>query len=254
MTKNIYLALFFAAMAAGTASAQKQVRQYIRTGNDQYGEKDYLNAEISYRKALEVNATDSIAKFNLGNSLYRQQKMEDAMKQYVTTAQAAQRSGNKDLAAQSYFNAGNIYMAAQDYGKAEELFRQSLRMNPADDEARYNLVLASKLKQQQQQDQNQDQNQDQDQNQQQQDQQQQQQDQNKNQDQNKDQNQDQQKQEPQNQDQEQQQQQQQAQASMSPEQVESILDAANQEEKAVQDKVKAKLMEQVSRKRTDKDW
>jgi hypothetical protein len=41
---------------------------------------------------------------------------------------------------------------------------------------------------------------------------------------------------------------------MSPEQAEAILNAANQEEKNVQDKVKAKLMEQVDRKRTDKDW
>jgi hypothetical protein len=41
---------------------------------------------------------------------------------------------------------------------------------------------------------------------------------------------------------------------MSQEQAEAILNAANQEEKNVQDKVKAKLMEPVSRKKTDKDW
>jgi tetratricopeptide (TPR) repeat protein len=258
MNKKIGTLMLLAALSAGTASAQKMVRKYIREGNSLYGKEDYLNSEISYRKALEANANDSVAQFNLGNSLYRQQKMEDALKQYTTVAASAAKADNKDMAARSYYNAGNVCMAAQQYDKALQLYKQSLRLNPADDEARYNMVLASKLLQQQQ---NQDQNQDQDKDKDQQDQQQQQ-DQNKdNQQQNQDKQQDQQNQDQQNQNQDQQQnqqqdqqQQQQGRPNMSQEQAEAILNAANQEEKNVQDKVKAKLMEQVSRKKTDKDW
>lgn len=249
MTRILLTAVVGTALSVGTARAQKLVRQYIREGNSLYGKEDYLNSEISYRKALEANAADSVAQFNLGNTLYRQQKMEDALKQYTTAAAASEKGGNKKMAAQSYYNAGNVCMAAQQYDKALQLYKQSLRMDPTDDEARYNMVLASKLLQQQQ-DQNQDQNQDQDQQQdQQQNQQQDQQQDQQNQDQ---QNQDQ--QQPQDQQQNQDQQQQQRQGQMSQEQAESILNAANQEEKNVQDKVKAKLMEQVNRKKTDKDW
>ncbi len=257
ISRPLWLALVGACLSVGTASAQKLVRQYIREGNDLYGHEDYLNSEISYRKALEANASDSIAQFNLGNSLFRQQKMEDAMKQYVSAASAAEKAGNKPMAAQSYYNAGNVCMAAQDYGKALDLFKRSLRLDPTDDEARYNMVLASKLLKQQQQDQdkNQDQQDQQDQQQDQQQQDQQQQDQQQNQqDQNKDQQNQPQDQQPQDQQQDQQQNQQQRAGNMSPEQAEAILNAANQEEKNVQDKVKAKLMEQVNRKKTDKDW
>ncbi len=242
-----------ASLTVATASAQKVVRQYIREGNSLYGKEDYLNSEISYRKALEANAADSVAQFNLGNSLFRQEKMDDALKQYATAAATAEKADNKTMAAQAYYNAGNVCMAGQDYAKALELYKHSLRLNPADNEARYNMVLASKLLKQQENQDNQDQqNQDQQQNQQ--DQQQQQQDQNQD---KQDQNQDQQNQQNQNQDQQQQQDQQQEQqrsGNMSQEQAEAILNAANQEEKNVQDKVKAKLMEQVNRKRTDKDW
>jgi tetratricopeptide (TPR) repeat protein len=241
ISRPLWLALVGACLSVGTASAQKLVRQYIREGNDLYGHEDYLNSEISYRKALEANASDSIAQFNLGNSLFRQQKMEDAMKQYVSAASAAEKAGNKPMAAQSYYNAGNVCMAAQDYSKALDLFKRSLRLDPTDDEARYNMVLASKLLKQQQQDQQQQQQQQQDQQQNQQDQ-------------NKDQQNQPQDQQPQDQQQDQQQNQQQRAGNMSPEQAEAILNAANQEEKNVQDKVKAKLMEQVNRKKTDKDW
>jgi tetratricopeptide (TPR) repeat protein len=253
ISRLLLVALVGATFPVATASAQKLVRQYIREGNSLYGKEDYLNSELSYRKALEANAADSVAQFNLGNSLFRQEKMDDALKQYAAAAATAEKADNKTMAAEAYYNAGNVCMAGQDYAKALELYKHSLRLNPADDEARYNMVLASKLLKQQENQDNQDQqNQDQQQNQQDQ-QQQQQQDQNQDQ---KDQNQDQQQQ-PQNQDQQQQDQQQDQQqrsGNISPEQAEAILNAANQEEKNVQDKVKAKLMEQVDRKRTDKDW
>lgn len=228
--------------------AQKQVRSAIREGNSLFNKEAFLDSEISYRKALEINPVDSIATFNLGNSLFRQQddeKIKESLNHYMSTAQVAQKSGNKDLAAKAYYNAGDVMMAAQQYDKAIQLFKQSLKNNPLDHEARYNLVLAQKLLQQQQQDQNQDQqNQDQQKDQQQQQQQdQQQQDQNQNQ-------QDQDQQQDQNQDQQQQQSQQQ----MSKEQAEAILNANNRDEKDTQQKVQQKLMQQVKRKQTNRDW
>lgn len=248
MTRFIYISIFCLFIANMNLFAQKQVRAAIREGNSLYNKEAYLDSEISYRKALEVNPADSIATFNLGNSLFRQQdeeKIKESFSHYLSTAQTAQKSGNKDLAAKSYYNAGDVMMAAQQYDQAIQYFKQSLKNNPLDHEARYNLVLAQKLLKQNE-DQNQDQQkQDQEQNQ---DQQQQQQQQNQEQQQNQDQQQDQQNQE-QNQDQQQQQQNQ-----MSKDQAEAILNANNRDEKDTQQKVQEKLMQQVKRKQTSRDW
>lgn len=230
--------------------AQKAVRQAVRQGNGQYEKEDYLNAEISYRKALDAGPNDSIAAYNLANSLYRQQdneKAQEAMQKYMASAESARKSGNKTLAAKSYFNAGDLMMATQQYDKALGLFKQSLKCDPADDEARYNMLLAQKLMQQQQnEDQQDDQKQD-DKQDQQQDQQEKPQDQNQDQ---QDQNQDQ-----QHQGQQQQEQQPQEQpGQMSKEQAEAILDANNRDEKETQQRVQEAQMQKVRQRHTGKDW
>lgn len=244
--KRIFVTYLILSCTAGIGLfAQKKVRSAIREGNSLYNKEAFLDSEISYRKALETNPSDSIATFNLGNSLFRQQdeeKVKESFNHYNTTAQNAAKAGNKSLAAKAFYNAGDVMMAAQQYDKAIDYFKQSLKNDPSDHEARYNLVLAQKLLQK-----NQDQNQDDQQDQQQQDQQQQQQ----NQDQQQEQNQDQQEQ--QNQEQQQQDQQQQ-QNQMSQEQAEAILNANNRDEKETQQKVKEKQMQQVKRKQTGRDW
>ena len=251
--KRIFVTYLILSCTAGIGLfAQKKVRSAIREGNSLYNKEAFLDSEISYRKALETNPSDSIATFNLGNSLFRQQdeeKVKESFNHYNTTAQNAAKAGNKSHAAKAFYNAGDVMMAAQQYDKAIDYFKQSLKNDPSDHEARYNLVLAQKLLQK-----NQDQNQDdqQDQQQQQQDQQQQdQQQQQQNQDQQQEQNQDQQEQ--QNQEQQQQDQQQQ-QNQMSQEQAEAILNANNRDEKETQQKVKEKQMQQVKRKQTGRDW
>ena len=258
--KRIFVTYLILSCTAGIGLfAQKKVRSAIREGNSLYNKEAFLDSEISYRKALEVNPSDSIATFNLGNSLFRQQdeeKVKESFNHYNTTAQNAAKAGNKSLAAKAFYNAGDVMMAAQQYDKAIEYFKQSLKNDPSDHGARYNLVLAQKLLQKNQ-DQNQDDQQDQQQQQQQQDQQQQdQQQQQQNQDQQQEQNQDQQEQQNQEQQQQDQQQQdqQQQQNQMSQEQAEAILNANNRDEKETQQKVKEKQMQQVKRKQTGRDW
>ncbi|MCF0180121.1 MAG: VWA domain-containing protein [Bacteroidales bacterium] len=239
--------IMFVVLSANEVYAQKNVRAAIREGNEKYNKEEYREGEISYRQALEINPNDSVAIFNLGNSLYRQldeEKMKEALTHYMTTAESSMKYGNKDLAAKSYYNAGNVMMAGQQYDKAIQLYKQSLKNNPRDHEARYNLVLAQKLLQK-----NQDQQQNQQQDQQNQEQEQQQ---------NKEQNQDQQKpqdnQDNQNQQNQQNQQQEEQQGQMSKEQAEAILNANNRDEKDTQQKVQQKQMQQMKRKQTNRDW
>ncbi len=232
MIDQKYIGLFFLLTAAMSLHAQKAERDLIRKGNRMYNDSVYEQAEINYRKAMEVNPKSTVAMYNLANTLMQQNKLEEAMEQFAGAARVEKEKPNL---AQIYHNMGVIFQSQKDYAKAIEAYKQSLRNNPKDDETRYNLALAQKmLKDQQQNQQNQDQ-----QNQQKQEEKQ---DQQQNQQQN--QNNDQQQQPPQQQKQDNQ---------MSKENAEQLLNSVMQDEKDVQDKVK-KQQQVIKGNRLEKDW
>ena len=144
-----------------------QEKKFIRQGNASYEANDYDNSELKYRKALEKKATSFDAGFNLGDALFRQEKFEEAAKQFENLAHS---ETSKESRAKAYHNLGNTYMMSKDeqqqpkFKEAVEAYKNALRNNPKDDETRYNLAYAQKMlqQQQQQQKQNQDQNKDQD--------------------------------------------------------------------------------------------
>ena len=211
--------------------AQKAERKNVREGNELYQGEKYTEAEIAYRKSLEVNPRSTEGTYNLGNALFKQQKFPEAAEQYQLIAgrgdKMVETPEGKSRLAEIYHNVGNIGMHNKEYAKSVEAYKQSLRLNPKDDETRYNLALAQKLLQDQNQDQNQDKKEDQ------------QQDQQQQQDNNK-------------QDKTQQQQQQNEQ--MSKDNAQQMLDAFLQDEKDTQEKVKKAQAQQQQRRRTEKEW
>lgn len=239
MSKSKYiLFILFVILAAG-ASAQKIERDYIRKGNRLFNDSVFVDAEVNYRKALEVNPKSTVSMYNLGNTLSQQQKFKDAMEQYVA---AGKIEKDKMKLAHIYHNMGVLFQAGKDYAQAVEAYKMSLRNNPKDDETRYNLALAQKmLKDQQQNQQNQDQNQDQNKEDEQEKKQDQQKDQNKQNDQKKD-DQQQQPPKPEKKDNE-----------MSKENAEQLLNSVMQDEKDTQDKVK-KQQQVIQGGRLEKDW
>ncbi len=217
-------------MAVG-AQAQSD-RDYIRQGNKLFRAGKFAEAEVDYRKAIEKNAKNPQAAYNLGNALLAQKKDSAAIVQYQ---QAAKLETNQKRRSYAYHNIGVICQGHQMYGEAIEAYKEALRNNPNDDETRYNLELCKRQQKQQQQNrQNQQQKQNKD---------------NKDkQDKNKDQNeQDQQKQ----QDKKQQQEQQKPQ--MSKENAEQLLNAAMQEEKNTQQRIK-KAQHQKQTRKLQKNW
>lgn len=233
MSYQKYIGLFFLLIAATTVHAQKAERDLIRKGNRMYNDSVYENAEVNYRKALEINPKSTVAMYNLANTLMQQNKLQEAMEQFAGAAKVEKEKPNL---AQIYHNMGVIFQSQKDYAKAIEAYKESLRNNPKDDETRYNLALAQKLLKDQQQDQ---QNQDNQQNQQKQEEKQ---DQQQNQQQN--QNNDQHQEPPQQQKQDNQ---------MSKENAEQLLNSVMQDEKDVQDKVK-KQQQVIKGNRLEKDW
>lgn len=223
--------------------AQKAERENVRKGNKLYQKEKYTESEIAYRKSLEVNPKSEEGTYNLGNALYKQGKFPEASEQYQITAG---QEKNTEKLAQTFHNMGNIFMQNKDYAKSVQMYRQSLRLSPKDDETRYNLALAQKLLEDQQQ-QNQDQDQNKDENEDKKDQEQQQ-------DQNKDQQQDKNQQQQDNKKEDKTQQEKQQNEQMSEDNAQQMLDAFLQDEKDTQEKVKKAQMQQHQRRKSDKEW
>ena len=216
-------------LVALTASAQTD-RQYIREGNKQFRLGQYDKAEVSYRKAVEKNPKNPQAAYNLGNALMAQKKDSAAVQQFE---QSARMEANPLRKSAAYHNMGVICQTHKMYDDAIEAYKNSLRLNPNDDETRYNLVLCKHLKKKQ--DDKQKQNQ-----------------QNKDDQKNKDDKKDDQKDQKQDKKDDKQQEQQQK-PQMSKDNAEQLLNAAIQNEKMTQDKMK-KQQQQPQRRNVLKNW
>lgn len=221
-------------------------RKHVRSGNKIYQKaiKDttkidtaaFARAETEYRKALEKKPADKYWNFNLADAVYKQNRFDEAAGKF---SELAEQMTNPVEKARAYHNLGNSQLMNQKIDKSIESYKKALRQNPSDLETKYNLAYAQLLKNQQQQQQNQ-QNQDQNKDQQKDQEQQQNQDQ-----QNKDQNKDQQQQN---------QQQQQAQNKISKDNAEQLLQALQNDEKNIQDKVKKKQAVEAKRQNVEKEW
>ena len=250
-------------MAKGGEVNKRNADEKMKKASEQYQQ-----AEINYRKAMETTHNYDKANYNLGNSLYRQERYEEAGKAYESVAN--NKSSSNDLRERAYHNLGNSLLKQEKYKESIDAYKNALKLNPKDMDSKYNLEYARKkmmqqMQQQQQNQQNQDQNQDQNQQQQQggqgqQDQNKDQQNQNGNQgqqnqdkNQNKDQ-QNQQGQDKQNQQDKQQQQQQSAADRQRQQDNKRQLDALQQNERNTQQKVSKQQMQGGNKTHQEKDW
>ncbi|MDD3876045.1 MAG: tetratricopeptide repeat protein [Bacteroidales bacterium] len=231
---HLILSLFFL-IQAPYLKAQSEL-ETLRRGNDEYRNERYTEAEVNYRKSMEINPENYRTLYNLGNALYRQGNYEEAARILNNVSNMDMSKANK---AKVYHNLGNVLLKNEKLSESIEAYKNALRLNPEDQDTKYNLTYAmSKLQQQQQQQQQQDQNQDQ-----------------QNQEQQEQQNQEQEQNEQNNQEnnEQQQQQQQQNQNEISREDAERILDAMERQEQNVQDKLEKEQLRPV-RVTIEKDW
>lgn len=218
---------------ASTASAQTD-RKFVRDGNRMFHHQKYDKAEVIYRKAVAKNNSNSQALYNLGCALMMQGKDSAAIMQYQNAAKVER---NKIRLSQIYHNIGVICQNHQMYDDAIKAYEQSLRNNSKDNETRYNLVLCKRLqkKQPQNNDKNKNNNNNKNQKKDNKDNKQNKKDQNKN-DKNKDKS-----------------QQQKSEEQMSKENAEQLLNAAMQNEKATQQRLRKAQQKQSSR-HLQKNW
>ena len=237
--------------------------RFIRGGNRLYGKGEHAAAEKEYWKALNADSTSVKGRFNLADAQYEQKKYAQAQRFYEGLATAP--GGSPATQAASWYNLGNALFKQNKLPECVEAYKQALKLQPKDEDARYNLSEALRRLQKQQ-GQNKDQNnqnqdqKDKDKNKDQQNQNQQNQNQNKDQSQEqKDQGKDQKDRDKQNQEQGNQQEQNsqahQQQGQMSQEDAAQLLKALERQEADTQDKVqKQKAKTTRSKSRTNKDW
>lgn len=140
-----------------TLSAQKNVRNNVRKGNKAYNKQKIDEAYKFYDKAMQENPGSKEAVFNIGNTLYRQKEWDKSIEQMQHYLSLEQEDPIKMSAA--WHNIGNAMLQKKELQKSMEAYKMALRLNPQDDESRYNLAVVQKMIQDNQQQQNQNQNQ-----------------------------------------------------------------------------------------------
>ena len=136
-----YFFLFVACLLSIATMAQAD-RQFIRTGNRYYRLQNFAKAEAEYLKAVAVNGENAQALYNLGCALMMQQKDSIAVEQFQKAGSLEKSALRK---AKVYHNIGVVCQAHRIYGDAIKAYEESLRNNPSDDETRYNLALCKRL-------------------------------------------------------------------------------------------------------------
>ncbi|MFC4722692.1 tetratricopeptide repeat protein [Geojedonia litorea] len=239
--------------------AEKKANDYVYEANELVNEDNFISAEMEYRKAISKQPNTVAGTYNLGNSYYHKGNFDEALWRHQ---QAAKNATDKSEKHKAFHNIGNILMQNKQCKEAVEAYKNALRNNPSDDETRYNLALA-KVCAEQQQDENKDdkqddkKDQDQDNKDQNKDQQQENQDQKDQGDQKEDKGKDKQNEEGKpKEDQgkgDQEQKQQPRPQQLSPQQIKNLLEAMNNQEQKVQEKINAEKQKGVKVK-AEKDW
>lgn len=239
-------------MGLAQTSETKVEDNLIYDGNELHKSETYAQAEKKYRKALAHAPKNPIAQHNLGNTLFDESYYGEAFNAYKSATMSAKSKADKHSA---LHNMGNVFMNQKDYAKAVETYKEALRNNPKDDQTRYNYALAKELLENENQNQDQENKDNQNQDNKDSDEQSPKDDSKDNKDQDQDgENKDQQDQSDKEKDPQNQQQDPKAQPTkLSPQQIKNLLEAMNNEEKKVQDKVNAIKAKPVKPK-SKKDW
>ena len=159
MNRVIYIVVALSLFVVAEGVAQKMPeRGWTRVGNIAHLLKSFPHSVAAYEKALEQNPDLFEAQYNLASAMIETQRYDAAEKILSTLALDTLRTEKerRDI----LYNLGNAQFAQQKYDKALKSYRDVMRMNPDDEDAKFNYAYTKLMQQQQQQQQDQNQNQD----------------------------------------------------------------------------------------------
>ncbi len=133
-----------------------------RKANQAYENGNYEEAAELYRAAIAEDPENPKLHFNLGNALAKMGNAEQAEAAYSRYKSLVENPADESMAD---YNTGKMLTDMEQYDQALNYFREALRNNPDDEDARHNYELALRKQQEQQENEQQqsdsDQNQDQ---------------------------------------------------------------------------------------------
>ncbi|KDN55224.1 tetratricopeptide repeat protein [Flavobacterium seoulense] len=134
---------FFALLIFGLGGTWAQEKdKTLPKANDEYKQSNFAEAEADYRISNSKFPNRSVSPYNLGNAIYKQNQASEAKYAYAKALKNARSRTQKHKA---YHNLGNVFMKEKDYTQAVEAYKNALRNNPTDEETRYNFALAKKM-------------------------------------------------------------------------------------------------------------
>ena len=137
---NFVLILFV--VVSGSAQEQEEElslsNNYIFEGNSIVSD-NFIEAEKKYRLGVSAKQNNSVGSYNLGNAYYKSELYDEAMLRHL---EAVKNSTSKLEKHNAYHNIGNSLMQQKRCKDAVSAYKNALRNSPSDDESRYNLALA----------------------------------------------------------------------------------------------------------------
>lgn len=134
---TIYVCLLFSVVAF---SQQKD--NNLPDGNKSFVAKNYVDAEADYRISASKFPKKAIAAYNLGNAIYESKQPAEAGLAYEKAISNSKERNEKHNA---FHNLGNVFMKQKDYTNAVQAYKNALVNDPSDEESRYNYALAKKM-------------------------------------------------------------------------------------------------------------
>ena len=127
-------------------------RKLVRDGNKQFEARNYNNSLKKYDEAYLKDSTKYEVLYNRANGYYQKKANtpNDAELTYETSNALYEKIAADTLLtdvqrAEIYRNLGETLFSQQEYEAALNTFRESLRLNPADKETKYNYVLTKRI-------------------------------------------------------------------------------------------------------------
>jgi Ca-activated chloride channel homolog len=132
-----YCFILFLVAITGVSYGQKK-NTHIIAGNKLYREDRFDKALPEYMKALEVDAGNPVANYNLGNTYFRSRRYDEAVKTYDNTANDSSRTVRQS----GYYNKGVSLSKQNKLEESIEAYKMAVKLDPADSNARINLQKA----------------------------------------------------------------------------------------------------------------
>lgn len=134
--------IFYSVLLFSLVISGQEKDQAMDDANEKYTQKEFVEAEANYRISNSKFAKRTVSPYNLGNAIYKQNQIQEAKFAYVKAIEKAKTKTQKH---KIFHNLGNVLMKEKNYGEAVEAYKNALRNNSSDEETRYNYALAKKM-------------------------------------------------------------------------------------------------------------